>query len=81
MQKRFHVMSWSEEKCRGCNKEGTEKHRLYHLLVSEGGQKTQILEQLGNWEQKAKTSKNDWTWQRGVASSERSSLEEKSSDS
>ena len=60
-RKRLYDIGLSyEEKCRGFNKEeGTEKHRLYHCscwkqiryLISEG---------LEKWEQRGKTSKEDW---------------------
>ena len=42
--------------CRVCNKEeGTGKRRMF-----------QIPEDLEKWEQRAKTSKEDWKWQTGI---------------
>ena len=63
-QKRLYDIYWSDEKkCRGCNKEeGTEKHRLYHC-PSWRELRNQIQEGFGKWEQRAKTSKEDWKWQ------------------
>ena len=37
------------------------------LPVLEGPQEV-VPRKLGNWEQRAKTSKKDWKWQRGIAS-------------
>ena len=61
VQKRLHGVGWSDEKkCRGRNEEeGTEKHRLYHC-PSWKDVRNQIPEDVGKWEQRAKTSKNDW---------------------
>ena len=58
-------VSDEKKKCRGCCKEGTEKHRLYHC-PSWREVRNQIPEDLEKWEQRAKTSKKDWRWQRGV---------------
>ena len=68
-QKRLYDIGCSDEKmCRGCNKrEGTEKHRLYHC-PSWKEVRNQTPEDLGKWEQRAKTSKKDWTWQKGITS-------------
>ena len=65
MQKRLYdICCWSDEKkCRGCNKEeGPEKHRLCHC-PSWRELRNQIQEGFGKWEQRAKTSKEDWKWQ------------------
>ena len=44
--------------------EGTEKHRLCHC--SEWHEiMREILEAFRKWEQKARTSKEEWKWQRG----------------
>ena len=66
VQKRMYDIGWSNEKiCRGCDKEeGKEKHRP----SSVEGRRNQIPEKLGRWEQRARTSKEDWKWQRGITS-------------
>ena len=61
VQKRLYDIGWSDEKKRrGCNKEGTEKHRtnVRHGEKSE----TRSQQGWGKWEQRLKTSKKDWTW-------------------
>ena len=56
--KRLWDTGWSDEKrCWGCSKEeGTEKHRMYHCPSWRDG--------LVKWEQRARTWKEDWKWQR-----------------
>ena len=44
-----------------------KKHRLYHCL-SWRDVRNQITDGLGKWEQKAKTSKEDWKWQKRMTS-------------
>ena len=52
-----------EKKCRGFNKEeGTEKHRLYHC-PSWRWVRNQVPQVLESWEQRARTSQEDWRWQ------------------
>ena len=84
VQKRLYNVGWSDEKkCRGCNKEeGTEKHRLYHGPCWKEV-RNQIPEDWGEMGAKAKTSKKDWKWQRGITAHPlgRRSLEEKPLDS
>ena len=66
-QKRFFDFGWSDEsKCHACHKEeGTEKHRLYHC--PEWNEiRREIPEAFRMWEQKARTSKEEWKWQRGI---------------
>ena len=65
----MYDIGWSDgEKCRGCDKEeGTEKHRLYHCPCLKQV-RNQFPEKLGNWEQRVKTSKKGWKWQRGITS-------------
>ena len=67
VQQRLFDIGWSDEsECQACHKEkGTEKHRLYHCPewheIRRG-----IPEAFRKWEQKAKTSKKEWKWQRGI---------------
>ena len=69
VQKRLYDTGWSDDKkCRGCSKVGgTEKHRLYHCPCWKED-RNQIPEELGKWEQRAKTSKKDGKWERGITS-------------
>ena len=58
--------SSDDSKCQACHKEeGTEKHRLYHCPewyeVRHG-----IPDAFRKWEQKTRTSKEEWKWQRGI---------------
>ena len=67
MQKRLFDIGWSNEsKRQACHKEeGTEKHRLYQSpgwnevrrRIAEACRKRELL---------ARTSKNEWKWQRGI---------------
>ena len=53
-------------KCQGCNKEeGTEKHRLYQCPCWKEV-RGQVTEELEKCEQRARTSKKDRRWQRGI---------------
>ena len=63
MQKRLHDIGWSDEKsCRSCHKEEvTENHRLNHHQETR-------FQRDWKWEQRAKTSKEGWTWQKGITS-------------
>ena len=45
--------------------EGTEKHRLYHCPECHEVRRA-IPEAFRKFEQKAKTSKKEWNWQRGI---------------
>ena len=56
-QKRLFDIGWSDNsRCHACQmEEGTEKHRLYHCPECH-----EVMEQ------KARTSKEEWKWQRGV---------------
>ena len=67
VQKRLFDIGWSDErKCQACHKEGgTEKHRLYHC-PEWNEVRRQIPEAFRKWEQKARTSKEEWKWQRGI---------------
>ena len=66
-QKRLFDVGWSGvTQCQACQvEEGTEKHRLYHCpewhAVRRG-----IPEAFRKLEQKARTSKKEWKWQRGI---------------
>ena len=66
MQKRLFDIGWSDEsKCRACHEEeGTEKHRLFHCLVWHEIRRGILA--FRKWEQKARTSKKEWKWQRGI---------------
>ena len=62
----FDIGWWDNSQCQACQREeGTEKHRLYHCpawhTVERG-----ILEAFRKLEQKARTSKKEWKWQRGI---------------
>ena len=66
-QKRLFDVGWSDvSQCQACHmEEGTEKHRLYHC--PEWNEiRREILEPFRKWEQKARTSKKEWKWQRGI---------------
>ena len=69
VQKTLYDIGWADEKkCRGCDKEeGTEKHRSCHCPCCKEV-RNQIPDKLGKWEQRAKTSKKAWKWQRGIVS-------------
>ena len=68
VQRRLFDIGWSDEnKCEGCHKEeGTERHRLYHC-PSWNEVRRRIPEAFRKWEQKERTSKKEWKWQRGMA--------------
>ena len=67
VQKRCHDTGCSDEKkCRGCNKE--EGTGCTHCPSRREEVRNQIPEGLDKWEQRAKTSKEDWKWQRGITS-------------
>ena len=65
--KDFFGVGWSDvSQCQACQmEEGTAKHRLCHcpewLSVRRG-----LPEAFRKWEQKAKTSKKESKWQRGI---------------
>ena len=66
-QRRLFEIGWSDvSQCQACQlEEGTEKHRLdhcsnWHVIRRE------IPEAFRKWEQKARTSKKKWMWQRCV---------------
>ena len=67
VQKRFFDIGWSDEsKCRACHEEeGTEKHRLFHCLVWHEIRRG-IPVAFRKWGQKARTSKKEWKWRRGI---------------
>ena len=66
-QKRLFDIGWSDiSQCQACHmEERTEKHMPYHcpkwLTV-----RRHIPEGFRKWEQKAKTWKKEWKWQRGT---------------
>ena len=66
-QKRlFDVYSSDISQCQACQKEeGTEKHRLYHC-PEWFEVRREIPEAFRKWEQKARMSKKEWKWQRGI---------------
>ena len=66
-QKRLFDIGWSDaSQCQACQKEeGKEKHRLYHCPERyEVRQK--IPDVFRKQEQKTRTSKKEWKWQRGI---------------
>ena len=63
-QKRLFHIGWSDVSA--CQmEEGTEKHRLYHCPEWHEARRD-IPEPFRKWEQKARTSKKEWKWQRGM---------------
>ena len=66
VHKSFYGTGWSDErKCRGCNRQGTERHGLYQC-PSWKEVRNQIPEGLGTLEQRANTPTEAWEWQRGT---------------
>ena len=47
-------------------KKAPKTHRLYQCPCCKEV-RSQILEELGTWEQRARTSKRDWKWLGGIA--------------
>ena len=66
-QKRLFDIAWLDvSQCQACQlEEGTERHRLYHCAEWHEIRR-KIQEACRKWEQKAKTSKKEWKWQRGI---------------
>ena len=66
-QKRLLDIGWSDvSQCQACQlEEGTERHRLYHCPEWHEIRR-EIPEVFRQWEQKARTSKKEWKWQRGI---------------
>ena len=66
-QKRLFDLGWSDvSHCQACQmEEGTEKHRLYHCTEWHAVRRD-IPESFTKWEQKARRSKKEWKWQRGI---------------
>ena len=66
-QKRLFDIGRSDvDQCQACQREeGTEKHRLHHCPECHEVRRA-IPEAFRKWEQKAKTSKKEWKWQRGI---------------
>ena len=66
-QKRLFDVEWSDiSQCQACQKEeGTENQRLYHCPEWYEVRR-EIPEAFRKWEQKARTSKKEWKWQRGI---------------
>ena len=65
-QKRLFDVDWSDvSQCQACKEEGTEKHRFYHCPEWHEIRR-EIPEVFRKLEQKARTSKKEWKWQRGV---------------
>ena len=60
-------IGWSDiSQCQACQmEEGTEKHRLHHCPEWHAVRRD-IPERFKKWEHKAKTSKKEWKWQRGM---------------
>ena len=66
-QKRLFDVGWSDiSQCHACQEEeGTEKHRLHHCPEWYEVRR-EIPKVFRKLEQKAKTSKKEWKWQRGI---------------
>ena len=66
-QKRLFDIDWSDtNQCQACKKEeGTEKHSPYHC-PEWYELRREIPEVFRKLEQKARTSKKEWKWQRGI---------------
>ena len=66
-QTRLFDICWSDaSQCQVCHtEEGTEKHRFCHCSEWHESRR-EILEAFRKWEQKARTSKEEWKWQRGI---------------
>ena len=66
-QKRLFDVDRSDvSQCQACQKEeGTEKHRLYHCPEWYEVRR-EVPEVFRKLEQKARTSKKEWKWQRGI---------------
>ena len=66
---RMYDTGWPDEKrWRGCNKkEGTEEKKAISLSVMDRSQEPDPGG-VEMWEQGARTSKEDWEWQRGITS-------------
>ena len=84
VQKKLYEIGWSDEsECEACHQEkGTEKHRFFHC---QSGTKSdgKFPEAFRKWEQKAETSKKEWThplcesqWNRGHSSMKKWESEE-----
>ena len=66
VQKRLFDVGWLDESKKACHKEeGTEKHMIYHC-PGWNEVRRQIPEACRMWEEKARTSKKEWKWQRGM---------------
>ena len=79
VQKKVFDIGWSDEReCQACHKEeGTAKHRLYRCPEWYEVRR-EIPEAFRKWVQKARTSKEEWKWQRGCASSQWKQMEQRS---
>ena len=66
-QKRPSDIGWSDVgQCQACQLEdGTERHRLYHCPEWHEIRR-EISDAFRKWEQKARTSKKEWKWQRVI---------------
>ena len=67
VQRRLFDFGWTDmSQCQACQmEEGTEKQRLFHCPEWYEVRR-EIPKPFRNWEQKAKTSKKEWKWQRGL---------------
>ena len=67
VQKKLFHNGWSDESaCQACHKaESTEKHRLYSCPEWHEIRR-KISEAFRKWEQNARTSKEEWKWQRCI---------------
>ena len=66
-QKRLFDIGWSDaSQCQACHmEEGTEKHWLYRCPEWPAVRR-RIPEAFRKWEQKVRTSKKEWNWQKRI---------------
>ena len=65
VQNRLYDIGWSDEKKQRLQQRGKARRSTGCTFCRHGNQ---IPEGLGNWERRAKTPKEDWKWQGGIAS-------------
>ena len=67
-KKRLYDIDWTDSKnCTCCEADGTEKRRIYHCREWRE-ERNKIPRVVRTCEMKAKSSQNDWKWQRGLVS-------------
>ena len=67
MQERLFDIGWSVvNNCQAWSKGGRHRKRRLHHCPEWYEVRREIPEAFRKWEQKAKTSKKEWKWQRGI---------------